>query len=100
MSVLKLQRKNDGTLIQLGDHLDIKCAKEFYADLSKALARKPKKIMFDVGNLTRIDTATLQLLVASIREAKRLKKTVSWLKVNKEFRNFVETTGLGNALGI
>lgn len=100
MSVLKLQRKNDGTLVQLGGHLDIKCAKDLYADLKKALARKPEKIIFDTGNLTCVDTATLQLLVACTREAKRLKKTVRWLNVNKEFRECVEFSGVRDALGL
>lgn len=98
MSVLSVQRENDGTLILLGDHLDVRCANELYNDLDKALTRKPKKIIFDTGNLTRVDTATLQLLVACIRQAKQLNKTVSWLDVNNEFRECAKISGMIEAL--
>lgn len=100
MSVLKLERKNDGTLVKLGDHLNISCANDLYKDLDKALARKPEKIIFDTGSLQRADTATLQLLIACVKEAKRLKKNVSWAKVNKEFRECADITGASEALGL
>lgn len=100
MNTIKAQRKNDSTLITLGENLDIRCAMDFYADLDNALARKPGKIVFDAENLTRTDTATLQLLIACTLEAKRRNKSVDWLNVNEEFRQCVLYTGTSEILGL
>jgi len=100
MGVLKMHRKNGATLVTLGDHIDIRCAREFYAGLNDALARKTGKIILDAQNLTRIDTATLQLLIACTHEARHLKKTITWQNVKKEFRDCVEVLGASQALGL
>ncbi len=99
MALLKLQHKNGATLINLGEHLDVNCANELYADLGMALKRKPNKIIFYAEKLVRIDTAALQLLIACTREAIRLKKTVSWAETSEEFRECIEYAGMDEVLG-
>ena len=100
MGLLKLQHKNGATLINLGESLDVSNANELYADLGKALKRKPGRIIFNAEKLTRVDTAVLQLLIACTREAIRLKKTVGWTETSKEFRECIEYAGMNEALGL
>ncbi|MFV1992311.1 MAG: lipid asymmetry maintenance protein MlaB [Acidiferrobacterales bacterium] len=100
MALLKLQHKNGATLINLGEDLNVSNARELYADLGKALKRKPDKIIFYAGKLTRFDTAVLQLLIACTREAIRLKKTVSWAETSEEFRECIEYAGMDEVLGL
>jgi len=99
MALVKLQHKNGATLVYLGERLDVSNANDLYVDLGRALERKPDKIIFYAGKLTHIDTAVLQLLIACIREAKRLKKTVGWAETSKEFRECIEYAGMNKALG-
>lgn len=100
MKTIDTQRKNDSTLVTLGENLDIRCAMDFYGDLDKALARKPENIIFDVGSLNSTDTAILQLLVACTLEARRLNKSVSWLNVSDGFRECAQHTGTTEVLGL
>lgn len=100
MALVKIQHKSGATLVDLGESLDVSNANELYADLGKALARKPDKIIFYAKKLTRFDTTVLQLLIACTQEAKRLKKTVSWAETSKEFRECIEYTGMKEALGL
>ena len=73
-------------------------APELKQVLLDALARTPR-LELDLLNVTRLDTAGVQLLLMLHAEAQRCDKPLSWLGCSLAVEEVLELLGLSDALG-
>jgi len=82
--------------IALGDCLTIEHAAAMHAELGRHLGTK--NVVLEAGNLTRIDTAGLQLLTAFVRAAEGRGARVEWRAPQAALRESARRLGLEGAL--
>ena len=79
--------------------LDITMARQYYEQLNQYL-NDNKKMVLNAEKIERIDGAGLQLIVAFIKEAKKLNLQISWTGVSKAFKKNAEILGVCDKLAL
>lgn len=69
----------------------------FFERLSKAIEKKPKKIIVDMAETSMIDSMAIGLLVGLLIKSKELGITVRIDNLNYTVKNVLEMTGLKKA---
>lgn len=85
-------------VIGLSSHCTIKDAAALKADLC-ALASEASEVELDVSAVERVDTATMQLLCAFVRDRAQRDQTVTWKGDSQNWRDAVRLLGAGDLLG-
>lgn len=88
------------TVIELKPELRIENVEALKGELAEALAAGPEAITLEAGATTGCDTATLQLLVALVREAEQAEITVHWKNASESIVAAAGTLALSQALGL
>jgi len=94
--------KNPGTdvnQIVLNETLDISLIHDFYTNLRNAM-KSSSTVEIDAGNVSRIDTAALQLLCSWHQSAKDKGINILWKNTGGYFYQCAKLTGLHTVLGI
>lgn len=84
--------------IVLSSHCTIKDAAALKLELS-AKADEAADVTLDVGSIERIDTATMQLLCAFVRDRARRDRKVIWKGDSQVWRDAVRLLGASTVLG-
>jgi len=87
------------TVVNCESVVDINSADKLYQRLHDALQYK-HVVEINATDVTRVDTAILQLFTAFTLEAKIQELSVSWLGVSEAFYQAVELLGLTDELNI
>lgn len=87
------------SIITLSSNSTVKDAASLKAQLVK-VAALPATVSLDVSSVERIDTATLQLLCAFVRERAERKLAVEWLGSPKAFVDSSRLLGVHTLLGL
>ena len=93
----KAQRRNSGSLALAAD-----CSLPQAAALRSKLARlvtRVSTVTLDASAVTRVDTASLQLLVAFVQDRRKRGREVVWRNVAPAFHEAADLLGLSAALG-
>lgn len=91
--------QSDGTWYKLEEDLGVSAANRVYEDLPDLSAAKDT-IVIDAEKTVNIHTLVLQVLVAYVREARKLNINVSWKNPEQSFLDKVNLLGLSGHLGI
>ncbi len=87
------------TVIDCGEILTIAGVGDLYAQLLIYLA-EGKTVAFDCSKIERIDTASLQILLAYAKEAQTRAAPLSWLNPSDTFIQNAALLGLASQLNI
>ena len=87
----------DETVVRLAENLDISSVSELKAELTSALDLG-SPVVLDPSAVERADTASLQLLLAFLREATRSSVAVRVLRGSEAFHEAAQTLGLEASL--
>jgi len=98
-TLVSAARKDGKTLITLGSTLDVRCATDLKKKMSACLKRKPP-FELDGGQVDRVDTAGLQVLLAFITTAKSRGIELSWQQASDSLKNAARLIDLQDQLGI
>jgi anti-anti-sigma regulatory factor len=90
---------SEAIVVECGEVLDISRVAEFYAEL-KMVIDENKPIELDAANLSRIDAAGVQLLVALCQKAKVESISLTWKQVSESLHRSASLIGLENELGL
>lgn len=85
-------------VLALSSHCTIKDAAALKGDLS-AIANEPVDVTLDVGSVERIDTATMQLIYAFVRDRAQRDQKVLWKGESQSWGEAVRLLGAGALLG-
>lgn len=83
--------------LRLEAALDIAHAAQFKTTLDTALSGE-KSLSLDGGEVSRVDAAGLQLLLAFVRQCKALEIELSWDSASETLRDAAAGLGLAQAL--
>lgn len=86
--------------LRLSDSLDITMIESLYRQLETALAAKQSVLMLDAGQVSRVDSAALQLLAVFCREAREQGYSVRWRKPSSALCHAAAWLGLSDWLEI
>jgi anti-anti-sigma regulatory factor len=81
------------TVITCEPTIDINYASTLYEHLKAALEEK-REVEIHAGEVTKVDTAILQVFLAFSLEAKNVGITVNWMSVSETFLAAAELLGL------
>ncbi len=87
-----------GRVLALSSHCTIKDAAALKRDLC-AIAKESAEVTLDVGSVERIDTATMQLIYAFVRDRAARDRKVLWEGESQSWRDAVRLLGTGALLG-
>lgn len=85
-------------VLTLSGELTVDSARELNTVLLEALGKVPK-LEVDLLNVTKLDTAGVQLLLLLVREARAQDKQLAWLGYGLAVEEVVELLDLGDLLG-
>ena len=85
------------SLIALASHCSVKDAGALKASLAAALDVN-NAVTIDMGAVERIDTATLQLLCAFVRDRNAAARSIAWTGESKALREAAKLLGAGPML--
>lgn len=85
-------------ILALSGELTLSTAKEIKEVMLRLIAAHPK-LEIDLLNVTRLDTAGVQVLLLAQREATRHDKTLGWLGYSLAVEEVLELLDLSSALG-
>ena len=92
-------RKPAITRIQLPARLQINNLDALYAELGKLLSSKKKHVVVDGGDLTMVDSAGVQLLVAFFRSFIAVGGMVTWENYSVQLYQMADELGISGQLG-
>jgi anti-anti-sigma regulatory factor len=87
------------TRVELGEHQSIRNVGELHRRLV-SLGSHPEEIAIDAGEITKIDTAAMQTLVAFVRERCRRGLGLRWTGRSERFDEVAGGLGLVEPLGL
>jgi len=87
------------TVVNCEPVLDINSATSLYSHLKDAIEHK-HEVDINIEEVTRVDTAILQIFTAFIFEAKTLQLSVNWIGVSKNFFATAKLLGLERELAL
>jgi anti-anti-sigma regulatory factor len=87
-----------GTPLRLGS-TTIRTINTFQTELAERLDESGN-VQIDAAGVERIDTATLQLLAAFVRDLHTDGRQVEWVECSEALRRAAGSLGLQNALGL
>jgi anti-anti-sigma factor len=94
---LKAVGETDGELVlELGGELDISSAPALEQQLEAALGGTPRKLVFEIREVTFVDSSGLAVLLA----ARRRVEQVELRYASPSIRRVIELAGLGSTLPI
>lgn len=85
-------------VIALSSHCSIKDAAALKTNLS-AIVDESAEVTLDVGSVERIDTATMQLICAFVRDCRERDRKVIWKGDSQPWRDAVRLLGTQELLG-
>lgn len=85
-------------VLTLSGELTVECAREMQTVLFAALAKAPK-LEVDLLNVTKLDTAGVQLMLVLVREARARGKQLVWLGYSLAVEEVLELLDLGDLIG-
>ena len=88
---------SSGRVLALSSHCTIKDAAQLKADLT-AFADESAEVILDVGSIERIDTATMQLICAFVRDCGQRDRKVTWKGDSQSWRDAVRLLGTAQVL--
>tara|TARA_R110001592_G_scaffold38315_2_gene126478 strand:- start:19204 stop:19479 length:276 start_codon:yes stop_codon:yes gene_type:complete len=83
--------------IKLDGVLNIARVEALHAEF-EVLEKKPEPLIINASNVSRVDTAVLQLLVSLFRSLFSLNINVEWAGVSEEFKAAAKLLGLESEL--
>lgn len=98
-NLVSAARKGGKTLITLGSTLDVRYATDFKKRMSNCLRRKPP-FELDGGQVDRVDTAGLQVLLAFFQEAQNRGIEITWSESSDSLKAAARWAGLQDKLGM
>jgi len=87
------------TVVNCSPTIDINSATPLYQYLKQAIENN-HAVEIDAGEVTKVDTAVMQVFFAFWLEAKTLELPVSWVNVSNAFRNTAEVLGLAEEMNL
>ena len=87
------------TVISCEPTVDINHASDLYEHLKVAI-NASHEVEIDAGEVTKIDTAILQIFLAFMLEAKTLGLVVNWTNVSETFRVSADLLGMSEELDL
>lgn len=94
----KTGSKTIQTLV-LPARMEIGGLEQLYTEMTKFTSRKRKELTIDGGEVSVIDTAGIQVLVAFIRKLTAMGCAVSWENYSVQVYQMAEELGVGSQLG-
>ena len=91
--------EGSATVISCEECLDISLAQDLYGRLQQALEAK-RPVVIDAGQVTRADTAVLQLLCAFFQDVQASGMEVQWQQSSPALENAARLLGLDACLGL
>lgn len=99
MAEQEAQAQNNQT-IQVPQELGMPNVDGFKEELSKFLASDAGEYTLDASEVTRIDTAGIQLLLAFVRELEHQARAVHWHEPSPVILNAAHTLAVSQAMGL
>lgn len=92
------RNKSAGKLV-LPFNMEIGHLEEVFAEMAKVASRKRKEFIIDGGEVSLVDTAGIQLLIAFIRKLTAMGCAVSWENYSVQVYQMADELGLSAELG-
>jgi len=100
MNNFQITSEANGSLILSGELNYLSVTPELWEQSKKLFEKAPATICIDAGKITHSDSTGVALLIAWVRQAKKLNKPVQLLHIPEQMRAIIRVSGLEKLLPI